>query len=52
MKCDKCGTEVNEKDKFCPNCGSKIIVETVIENQKKYKENILPENENRNRIII
>lgn len=37
MKCDKCGTEVNEKDKFCPNCGSKIIVETGIENQKKHK---------------
>lgn len=37
MKCNKCGTEINEKDKFCPNCGSKIIVETGIANQKKPK---------------
>ena len=37
MKCNKCGAEINEKDKFCPNCGSKIIVETRIANQKKQK---------------
>lgn len=40
MKCNKCGAEVNEKDKFCPNCGSKVIVETGIADQEKQK-NIL-----------
>ena len=24
IKCDKCGSEIDEKSKFCPNCGAKI----------------------------
>ena len=27
MKCRKCGTEINEKDKVCPECGSEILPE-------------------------
>ena len=42
IKCDKCGSEIDGSDKFCPNCGAKIeatekaerveVVETVIRN--------------------
>ena len=42
IKCDKCGSEVDGSDKFCPNCGAKIeapekaerveVVETVVRN--------------------
>ena len=42
IKCDKCGSEVDESAKFCPNCGAKIeatekaerveVVETVVRN--------------------
>ena len=24
MKCNKCGTEIEEGEKFCGNCGNKI----------------------------
>ena len=24
IKCRKCGTELNEENKFCPNCGEKV----------------------------
>ena len=26
-KCSRCGTVLNDKPKFCPNCGSKILWE-------------------------
>ena len=25
MKCNKCGTEITKKDKFCPKCGAEIV---------------------------
>ena len=25
MFCSKCGNEINDSDRFCPNCGEKII---------------------------
>ena len=29
MKCQKCGTEINAQDRFCPECGSKVEQEPV-----------------------
>ncbi|MDH6366266.1 MULTISPECIES: zinc ribbon domain-containing protein [unclassified Breznakia] len=28
MKCEKCGTNINRKDKFCSNCGNEVKVNT------------------------
>jgi len=27
--CEKCGTQVNDEVKFCPNCGSEVVAEQV-----------------------
>lgn len=32
MVCDKCGTEVTKKDKFCPKCGAEVVK---VKNKKK-----------------
>lgn len=37
MRCRKCGNEISEKDKFCPNCGNKVLTKTepaVLKEQK------------------
>ena len=31
MKCEKCGTDVENKDKFCPQCGASLETEAVKE---------------------
>ena len=30
MFCGKCGTKVNENDKYCMNCGNKVVSEIEI----------------------
>ena len=32
MFCSKCGKPVRDNDRFCPNCGAKIIKETAVAN--------------------
>lgn len=32
MKCSSCGSEIPDECRFCTKCGSKIIVETVVDN--------------------
>ena len=56
MKCSKCGMELKENEKFCSNCGNKIISEENL-NQKTEKsiENIninIKQNNNSKLIII
>ena len=44
MKCDKCGNEVDENNKFCTNCGSKLKIkrETTDKNIQKDSNNPIP----------
>ena len=37
MKCENCNVQLNENNKFCPECGNKINIEdnTIITNEKK-----------------
>ena len=35
MYCNKCGTEIEEKERFCSNCGKSV--EEIIKNNKKIK---------------
>ena len=40
IKCEKCGSELEQNNKFCTNCGEKVIKERITEDQsdisKKY----------------
>lgn len=43
MKCNFCGQELKEKDKYCPNCGKKVVIENtstkiVLDNNDPYYE--------------
>lgn len=33
MFCKKCGTQLNDNDKFCYQCGEKIIISTIQNNE-------------------
>lgn len=45
MKCEKCGTDINEYSKFCTNCGESVIKSEpeVIEAEPIIEENITKE---------
>lgn len=43
MYCAKCGTEIPDKSKFCPECGEKIVVEEPVAEAAPKEENIIDE---------
>lgn len=52
MFCKKCGTQLNDNDKFCYQCGEKIIISTIQNNESIQNgdriENVENNNENSN----
>jgi zinc-ribbon domain len=46
MKCENCGSKINENDKFCQNCGMNLSNPRVRPLQEKYLENPSFDNEN------
>ena len=48
LKCKKCNTLINSKDKFCSGCGTKLTSKNVlvtISNKEKTKKNAIKQNE-------
>lgn len=43
MRCNYCGNEINEKDRFCRSCGHKIENETLIEKEENNVEKEMEE---------
>lgn len=37
LKCSKCGNKLSDNDKFCPQCGSPIVVESTVEKTEEVK---------------
>ena len=41
MYCIKCGKEINEESKYCPNCGNQLVSEQILSDDRKEKANLL-----------
>lgn len=58
MKCNKCGTELTNQDKFCPKCGAEIVTaekKETADSEKQQTSKKLPkllQNKKRNIIIL